>query len=776
MKKVSLLIIAVLCVSVSILAGEVITNNTGEDATGLRIVFSEPVLITNFGDVLTSVDPQMLSDEVVFSGGTAKPWDSQWFNYTPASAIVVRAEWLTGAIGSAIPTGEMTREELLTLGRAPTFDEIMSAIGEYPGADEPLYQTRPDEPIWLTDLDGHGDIYDNDSVKINYADWFDRSQIAKIEVYRNGVEMRFLPDKFGVLTNEQMKTFDGNMLEKTPASSHADHAILGYIFEVRILGDAGSPLFTKQFMVRSRFRFQGERYIYIGHNFHERMGVPDEVLLNSLEELKEIGFTGIQLGTYYFLQSATSTEVFSQYESDPGVGCYTTPSDNALRRMLRLAHQAGMRSELRIELWMRADWKALHGGDYRGDIHPTNLAEWFENYTKVVIHYARLAEQEGVDILCIGVELASLERYTEFWHNLASEVRKVFSGDLTFAEATNLFMEESNSQGFQGSVGRFWPDYDQIEMNCWSPPISDSLDQRYSEMLSRFVGFWSPAFAFYERLYPSIPLAFGEIGIWNFDGTSMGYSEQRTKSDLQEFADMWAVYLAGSALFDIKRIAIWNYALVGSPGGVGSTWLNDTAALQEIAAVFGGVAPQVQYITPVAAGDQPDWEFVNWIESYSKAVRPTKYWKGGRQLPVPQGTNWGLPGSDVKGVKIAATDVGVFIRCETYADSMGASYTYQLHLRPPDRHETILFVNFNPETALADLSQSVEGVWYGLESQIRIVEATKSSVTCFIPLRDLPSGDSAQEIEHWNLVTELIYKYGSEEEEYYELPHTNALR
>ena len=43
MKKVSLLFIGLLCVSVIVYAGEVITNDTGEDATGLRVVFSAPV-------------------------------------------------------------------------------------------------------------------------------------------------------------------------------------------------------------------------------------------------------------------------------------------------------------------------------------------------------------------------------------------------------------------------------------------------------------------------------------------------------------------------------------------------------------------------------------------------------------------------------------------------------------------------------------------------------------------------------------------------------------
>ncbi len=97
MKTISLLLIGLLCLSAAAVTGEVIANDTGEDATGLRITFSTPVLITAFGDILTSVDPQMLSFEFVFSGGVVEPWDSHWFNYAPATASVMEYEWLTGS-------------------------------------------------------------------------------------------------------------------------------------------------------------------------------------------------------------------------------------------------------------------------------------------------------------------------------------------------------------------------------------------------------------------------------------------------------------------------------------------------------------------------------------------------------------------------------------------------------------------------------------------------------------------------------------------------------
>jgi len=95
MRKVALLaVVGLLCISLSSLAGEVITNDIGEDATGLRVVFSVPVMITAFGDILTNVDPKGSASEFVFSGGMVTAWGSHWMSWAPSSAKLISHEWL----------------------------------------------------------------------------------------------------------------------------------------------------------------------------------------------------------------------------------------------------------------------------------------------------------------------------------------------------------------------------------------------------------------------------------------------------------------------------------------------------------------------------------------------------------------------------------------------------------------------------------------------------------------------------------------------------------
>ena len=205
MKKVALLVAGLVLCSVSLFAGEYLMNDTGDKVYGLRVVFSEPVTLASFGDILMVVEPAGESVAFIFSGGELGPWDGHWFNWEPGSASLMSHQWFTDPATVETAASDWAAYEasrpFWERNPNPTYEEIMSEIAEYPGPDEPLYMPAEDEAIWLTDLEGHADIYDNDSIKINYADWLDQNQITKIEVYRNGIKMLFLPGKFDVLTN-----------------------------------------------------------------------------------------------------------------------------------------------------------------------------------------------------------------------------------------------------------------------------------------------------------------------------------------------------------------------------------------------------------------------------------------------------------------------------------------------------------------------------------------------------------------------------------------------
>jgi Glycoside Hydrolase Family 113 len=58
--------------------------------------------------------------------------------------------------------------------------------------------------------------------------------------------------------------------------------------------------------------------------------------------------------------------------------------------------------------------------------------QWWDNYTKYITHYARLAEEEQVPIFCVGCELNSTEEFEDRWRELIRTVRRIYSGLITY--------------------------------------------------------------------------------------------------------------------------------------------------------------------------------------------------------------------------------------------------------------------------------------------------------------------------------------------------------
>jgi len=107
--------------SLSVLAGGYFMNDTGETVYGLRVEFSEPVIITSFGDTLTSVEPQGESTTFTFSGGAVEPWGDHWIIWEPGSASIVSEEWLQSE-GEARRTESATIE--LSSGGCVSWSEV----------------------------------------------------------------------------------------------------------------------------------------------------------------------------------------------------------------------------------------------------------------------------------------------------------------------------------------------------------------------------------------------------------------------------------------------------------------------------------------------------------------------------------------------------------------------------------------------------------------------------------------------------------------------------
>ena len=561
----------------------------------------------------------MLSFEFVFSGGIVEPWESHWFNYAPATASVMETEWLTDSIVSDTPQGSLTRDDLMDLGRAPTYEEIMSVITEYPGPDEPVYVPAADEAIWLTDLDGHAEIYDNDSIRINYADWFDQSEITRIEVYRNGIKLRFLPDMLDVITNEQMKTFDGNPLEHTPASSHTDHAIFGYEYEFRLHVTGENDIWQSTAVVRSPFRTDIKRtYAHVHPHWNRLLEwekLSDQDIVDFFMKLSNLGFNGVSLTITCFVASTTSNEVFFLYQPDRQISWWsTTATDSELRRVLELARESDLEIAVRMALLVSDSYtNSTDDFAFSGNVCPSNVDAFIESYGDAAVHVAQIAEEFGCKVFTPLTEMNCLEQYPDAIKRLYDRIDHAFSGELAFEEGTHHYLGGFNTYNgetrFDKNVGTFW-DWTSsagvplgIEWSCWSPPLDTQMDQRLSSVVESMFEFWEPAYSYYSERYPMNPVRFGEIGVYGYDGVSLGFISTTASGKLhdeQEVADIWAAYIIYAHVSDLNGVFVWDFRL-------GDRWYEDwkraelpaldigeTAAVRIIASLLGG-DPTISY-------------------------------------------------------------------------------------------------------------------------------------------------------------------------------------
>jgi len=146
-------------------------------------------------------------------------------------------------------------------------------------------------------------------------------------------------------------------------------------------------------------------------------------------------------------------------------------------------------------------------------------ARWFESYGDFILHYARLAEALGIEALCVGTELHGTIHREREWRALISEVRSVYSGQLTYA--ANWYEEYEQVP--------FWDALDWVGIQAYFPlaqadhPGRDSIARgwdRWIEDIGQLAADVGRPVVFTEIGYRSAPGAAREPWIWPTRGES----------------------------------------------------------------------------------------------------------------------------------------------------------------------------------------------------------------------------------------------------------------
>ncbi|MFI8180579.1 glycoside hydrolase family 113 [Actinacidiphila glaucinigra] len=106
-----------------------------------------------------------------------------------------------------------------------------------------------------------------------------------------------------------------------------------------------------------------------------------------------------------------------------------TPAPERIARVLRIFHQAGLRTTVRPIM----DEKSLHvtNGGWRGNIDPAGRDAWFASYKKFLTPYLKAADETHAASFVIATELNSMEG-DPHWNALVDDAEKQFSGEVAY--------------------------------------------------------------------------------------------------------------------------------------------------------------------------------------------------------------------------------------------------------------------------------------------------------------------------------------------------------
>jgi hypothetical protein len=129
--------------------------------------------------------------------------------------------------------------------------------------------------------------------------------------------------------------------------------------------------------------------------------------------------------------------------------------DSVFIKSINDIHDKNMHVMLKPHLWMSDGW--------RSNITLNSDAEWetwFASYRANMLHYAKMAKDFNVELLCIGTELkTSLKKQPKQWITLVKEIKEIYSGKLTYA---------ANWDGEYDNID-FWNQLDYIGIQAYFP-------------------------------------------------------------------------------------------------------------------------------------------------------------------------------------------------------------------------------------------------------------------------------------------------------------------
>jgi len=203
--------------------------------------------------------------------------------------------------------------------------------------------------------------------------------------------------------------------------------------------------------------------------------------------------------------------------------------EKGIRITTRLAREQGISTVLKPHLYVVDRDSGFWPGDIRM-VSEEDWQRWFARYSELILDYADLAREEGIEALCVGAELRQTLRHERQWRALIEQVRQRYPGCVMYSVNWDDYHE------FQ-----FADAVDAIGVQAYFP-LSEELRPTRVEIERG----WEAALAEFEpwALRQGKPIVFTEVGFhscvgaltrpweWKFDGMPVDFDLQADAYDV----------------------------------------------------------------------------------------------------------------------------------------------------------------------------------------------------------------------------------------------------
>ncbi len=217
-------------------------------------------------------------------------------------------------------------------------------------------------------------------------------------------------------------------------------------------------------------------------------------------------------------------------------GVFWGETDVGLKVTTQHAKRFGIRTLLKPHIWLRNS----SNGKWRGEIEMNSEQDWqswFASYRTFIFHYARFAERNDIEALAVGTELRTTAvKREQDWRDIIEEIRKVYSGKLTYS--ANWYGEFEEIP--------FWDALDYIGIQGYFP-LTDKEHPTVDELKAG----WQPHLQTIEGISRrhNKPVIFTEIGYRSAADAAIRpwewprrRREQATEADLQTQANCYEAF------------------------------------------------------------------------------------------------------------------------------------------------------------------------------------------------------------------------------------------